>query len=191
MLKFYYGTMGAGKTTELIKTYDIYRRKGLNPVVIKPAVDDREGEQLGWGTTKSRITSEEIPAYYFKDLKKELPQLDYGVLLVDEAQFMTPEDIKYMSSVTDNKNVDVLAYGLKTDVNANLFPGAAALLAIADTTKELENLCQMPDCANLAQVHIRFINGVPDTSHRSVVIDKGDVTYKAICRKCYEKQKGY
>lgn len=65
-LKFYYGVMGAGKTTELIKTYDIYKRKGLDPVVIKPIIDDREGSQKGWGTTSSRLIKNPIPAYYFE-----------------------------------------------------------------------------------------------------------------------------
>lgn len=176
--------MGAGKTTELIKTYDIYKRKGLNPIVIKPAIDDREGKQVGWGVTKSRITSEEIPAYYYTDLQKELPQLQYDSLMVDEAQFMSEEDVRFIATSVDKP---ILAYGLRTDVNGRLFEGAAALLAFADNTKELENLCQFQECTNKAQMHLRFIDGVLDRSGKSVAIDKDNVTYMSVCRKCWGK----
>ena len=72
-LIFYYGVMGSGKTTELIKTYEIYKRKGLDPVVIKPSIDNREGTFFGWGITTSRLLKyKSIPAYYFKNLKKNL-----------------------------------------------------------------------------------------------------------------------
>lgn len=183
MFKFYYGCMGAGKTTEIIKTYDIYRRKGLDPVIIKPAIDTREGNFSGWGTTASRITKEAVPAYYYTDLKKELFYLNYGSILVDEAQFMSREDVHFLALVADKQQVPVLTYGLKTDVNGNLFEGSAALLALVDETKELESLCQIDHCQNKAIGHARFVNGVRDTSGASVVIEKGNVTYLAVCRK--------
>lgn len=182
MFKFYFGCMGAGKTTEVVKTYDLYKRKGLDPVVIKPAIDDREGKFRGWGETRSRITKEAIPAYYYTDLRKELPNLDYGSILIDEAQFISRDDAHYLGFIADKQKVPVLAYGLKTDVNGNLFEGSAALLAIVDEAKELEGLCQIDHCQNKAIGHARFIDGVRDRSGASVVIEKGNVTYLAVCR---------
>ena len=174
--------MGAGKTTELIKTYDIYKRKNLQPAIVKPAVDDREGTFTGWGFTASRITKEKAPAYYYNSIK-ELENLSFGTLLVDEAQFCTRKDVSFMCETADNLNIDILAYGLKTDVNGNLFEGAKSWLALADEIKELENLCQIDGCTNKAVAHKRFVNGVPDKSAASVVIDKGDITYLSVCRK--------
>lgn len=192
-LKFYYSTMFAGKTTDCIKTYDIYKRKGLNPVVIKPAIDDREGKFNGWGITTSRITRESIPAFYFTNLKDDLL---YNIsmdktkaILVDEAQFLAKEDILVLSKLTDQNNIDVICYGLKTDVNGNLFPGAAALLALVDESKEIDNICQMDNCTNKAQLHLRFIDGKVDKSGKSVAIEKGNITYKAVCRKCWNKER--
>lgn len=182
MLRFYTSTMAAGKTTQLIATYDIYKRKNLNPIILKPATDTREGTFHGWGTTKSRITSKEVPAYYYQNIK-EIDNLNFNSILVDEAQFMSPQDVKYLAKVTDDKDITTLAYGLKTDVNGNLFPGAAALIALADEILEIENLCQAENCTNKAVVHARYINGVRDNSGQSVAIEQGNVTYKALCRK--------
>lgn len=182
-LIFYYSVMGSGKTTDVVKTYDIYKRKGLNPLIIKPAIDTRDGHFNGYGTTKSRITSEEIPAYYAKSLKDELWRLDYGILIADEAQFFTPEDIYTLSQVVDRQNIDVLAYGLKNDVNGHLFPGTKALLELADDIKEIDKVCDEPYCLNKATHHLRYINGILDNSSESVAIEKGNITYTSVCRK--------
>lgn len=183
-LKFYYGVMGAGKTTELIKTYEIYKRKNLNPIVIKPSLDDREGKQNGWGTTSSRLIRKSIPAYYFKDLKTELPKLNYNIILVDEAQFLTVEDIKILSDIVDSKNINIITYGLKTDSNGHLFIGAQELLIKADITKELESLCDIPNCTHKATMHLRYINNKIDTkNNQQISIEKNNITYKSVCRK--------
>lgn len=188
MINFFYGTMGSGKTTELIKTYDIYKRKGLNPVIIKPIIDNREGDFDGWGFTQSRITRESVPCFYYKNIL-DIYKLDFNSILVDEAQFMDKKDIKYLIAYADHTNTPVLAYGLKTDVNGDLFNGAATWLALADRSIELENICQNDSCNNKAQLHIRFIDGKVDNSSESVVIDKGSVTYKSVCRNCWQKLK--
>lgn len=184
-LKFYYGVMGAGKTTELIKAYEIYKHKNLNPIVIKPSLDTREGNQIGWGTTSSRLIKESIPAYYFTDLKNELWKLDYGSILVDEAQFLTTEDVKILSDIVDMQKINVLTYGLKTDINGNLFTGAQALLAKADIIQELEALCEIPNCNHKALMHLRYINEKLDTSKNQIAIEKDNITYKSVCRKHY------
>jgi thymidine kinase len=182
MIKFYYGTMGAGKTTELLKTYDIYKRKSKKPLIIKPNIDNREGDFNGWGFTSSRITKDKAPAYYYSDIN-DIKDFDFGVLLIDEAQFCDKKDIDFICKYADEHKIDVLSYGLKTDVNGNLFFGAEKWLALADEIKELENLCQIDGCMCKAVAHKRFIDGKPDNSGKSVVIDKGNVTYLSVCRK--------
>lgn len=181
---FYYGVMGSGKTTELIKTYEIYKHKGLEPIVIKPCIDDREGTYSGWGVTTSRLLkNQSIPAYYFKKLRNELWKLDYKTILVDEAQFMSREDVLFLSKVVEKEKIKVLAYGLKTDSNGHLFPGSEALLTFADKFQELEALCEEPNCYEKAILHNRYIDGKLDISNTQVAIEKGNVTYKAVCRK--------
>ncbi len=183
MIKFYYGTMGAGKTTELIKTYDIYKRKGLEPVILRPAIDTREGKQEGWGITTSRITKESVPCYYYNDIL-DIYKLKNKSILVDECQFMKPSDVEYLVCYADECNIPLLGYGLKTDINGNLFEGAKKWLALSDISIELENLCQVEGCTNKAILHKRFINGKPDKSTQSIVIDGVDnVTYLSVCRK--------
>ena len=113
MIRFLYSTMFAGKTTDCLKAYDIYRRKGLNPIILKPVVDDREGSFKGWGWTQSRITRDRQPAYYYTDLQKELPQLDYGCIMVDEAQFLSRDDVLYLADVVDSKNIPMLHMDLR------------------------------------------------------------------------------
>lgn len=181
--KFYYGVMGAGKTTELVKAYKIYQYKNLNPLVIKPVIDNREGFQNGWGTTSSRLIKESIPAYYFKNLRKELWKLNYQSIFVDEAQFLTKDDIKVLSDVVDLQNINVLAYGLKTDSNGHLFDGAAELLVKADVIQELPTFCDIPNCEHKATMHLRYIDNKLDLNTKSVVIETGNVTYKSVCRK--------
>jgi len=189
-LKFYYGTMGAGKTTEALKTFEIYRRKNRNPLIVKPTFDDREGRFSGWGTIKSKLIPDIRPCFYVDNVMQQLyynPPQDFGLLIVDEVQFFNPSEIISLSSIVDEKNIDVICYGLKTDCRGKLFDGSAQLLAIADETKELDNLCDI--CGKAKPVmHLRFIDGEVDYLPQSIMIQKDNVDYKAVCRKCFKKE---
>lgn len=182
---FTYSTMGGGKTTDLIKTYDQLKRKGENPVIAKPATDFREGEFLGWGITGSRITKDKKPAFYFDSIKEVFDKVSFGILLLDEVQFMTPQDIEKLSKVDE----EVHAYGLKTDINGNLFPASAKLLAIAETIREIPMLCECIGCQNKAVIHSRYIGGKLDKTGISTMIDTGAVTYKSLCLNCWQKER--
>ena len=162
--------MNAGKTTQLLQADNIYKRKGYKTLIIKPSVDDREGKCNGWGTIESRLIKENTPCLY-----------------VDEAQFFTKKDIYNLTEITDKHNIPVLCYGLKTDVNGNLFDGSKALLALADEIKEIEQIC---DCGEKATIHLRYIDNKLEKNGSSVAVEKGKTTYESVCRKCWKDKLG-
>ena len=189
-LKFYYGTMGSGKTTELLKTADIYDRKGVEIAIIKPIIDDRNGKQEGWGTIESRLVNNlSKKAYYFKNIIDEVTnKIPFEMLFVDEAQFLSSNDIKELTTYADVYNIDVYCYGLKNDSTGRMFSGSRELMTIADECIELKNLCQHDKCKNPANFHLRYIDDVVDRSPIPIMIEKGNVTYKSLCRKHYMRE---
>lgn len=189
-LKFYYGTMGSGKTTELLKTADIYDRKGVEVAIIKPIIDDRNGKQEGWGTIESRLVNNlSKKAYYFKDIINEVTnKIPFEMLFVDEAQFLTSNDIKELVKYVDVYRIDVYCYGLKNDSTGRMFSGSRELMTMADECIELKNLCQHERCNNPANFHLRCIDGIVDTTPIPIMIEKGNVTYKSLCRFHYMRE---
>ena len=185
---FTYACMGAGKTTQMLTMFDQYKRRKKKPIIIKPCIDVREGTFAGWGITKSRITKYDEPTYYYRDLRSELDKLDFGVLFVDECQFLSREDVLVLCDLCDNRGVDVFCFGLKTDVTGNLFEGTRHLLALADEINEIQSPCEIEGCNNKAICHIRYIDGVRDDGGKSVAIETGNVTYKSVCRKHWKEQ---
>ena len=110
-----------------------------------------------------------------------MSKLDFKTLFVDEAQFLTKEDVLTLCKVAEEK--EVICYGLKTDVNGDLFSGAAALLALADETSEIEVPCEIDGCSKKAIAHIRYVDGVRETGvMKPVAIETGNITYKSVCR---------
>lgn len=187
-ITFNYGCMGSGKTSKMLTQFDMYKRRRKKPLIVKPCLDTREttgSDELfvGWGVTKSRITKNNEPVYYFDKLDTVLSSLEFGVLFVDECQFLTRDDIMVLCEIADERNIDVICYGLKTDINGNLFEGAKHLFALADEFVEIESLCEFDGCNHKSVAHIRFINDKVDLSGKTVAIEQGDVTYKSVCRK--------
>ena len=182
-LYFYYSVMGGGKTTSLLQTEYNYSKQGFKPLIVKPKLDDREGAQNGFGPIQSRILTGNHQALYVDSVTPEtLNGIDFNILLVDEVQFFKPQDIVALSDVADKRNIPVVCYGLKTDANGNLFEGTAKLLAIADSIKEIKHICK---CGRKATMHIRYIDGQVDTSGAAIAVEKGNVTYESVCRKCW------
>lgn len=183
-LYFYYSVMGGGKTTSLLQTEYNYSKQGFKPLIVKPKLDDREGAQNGFGPIQSRILTGNHQALYVDSVTPDtLKNIDFNILLVDEVQFFKPHDIVALSDIADKQNIPVVCYGLKTDANGNLFEGTAKLLAIADSIKELKHICK---CGSKATMHIRYIDGQVDTSGAAIAVEKGNVTYESVCRKCWK-----
>ena len=187
-LYFYYSVMGGGKTTSLLQTEYNYAKQGFKPLIIKPKLDDREGHQNGFGPIKSRILTGKHQALYIDSVSPETLQgIDFNILLVDEVQFFKPADIVALSDIADTQHIPVVCYGLKTDANGHLFDGSAKLLAIADSIKEIKCICP---CGAKATMHVRYVDGRVDTNPKPYAIEKGNITYESVCRKCYKRIKG-
>lgn len=184
MLKFYYGCMHAGKTLHLINAKEIYDRKGMKTIIIKPKTDTRDPvTDDGYCMIHSRFAPEKKAcASVFENLSELEKRIDkVDVVLIDEAQFMRTRDVEKLADIAQGKTV--LAYGLKNDINGNLFEGARGLLAYADEISEIPTLCEAKDCERPAHFHARYVNGVREVDSYAVGIEKDNVIYKSLCYK--------
>ena len=181
-LYFYYAAMNAGKSTTLLQADFNYRERGMQTMLWTADLDDRAGA----GTIGSRIGLEAGANRYADDTNlfdavvRELIRRKLDCILVDEAQFLTRDHVLQLCRITDDLKIPVLCYGLRTDFQANLFPGSAALLALADTLVELKAVCE---CGRKATMNLRV-----DADGHAVVAGEqteigGNDRYIALCRR--------
>ena len=188
-LHFKYGAMNCGKTDTLIKTAYNYMEQGLNVVVIKPSVDVKGGTNL---LSRSGVRREvDILATPTMDIAKELrarnKQKKLNCVLIDEAQFLSSEQIDQLFDIAKNENVSVIAHGLRADFRSELFPGSKRLFEIADNIEKLPTMCS---CGSQAEFNCRQVDGKFVFEGSQVAIDgEGEVTYAPLCGVCYEKAK--
>ncbi|GAB4172948.1 MAG: thymidine kinase [Wenzhouxiangellaceae bacterium] len=142
-LYFYYSTMNAGKTTALLQSAHNYRERGMRPLLMTPALDHRAGR----GVIRSRVGLEaEAVAFESGDdllaiTREEHRNGAVACVLVDEAQFLTRDQVFELTEVVDQLGIPVLAFGLRTDFRGELFEGSRYLLAWADELRELKTIC--------------------------------------------------
>ena len=142
-LYFNYSAMNAGKTTVLLQSAHNYRERGMTPLLFTPALDDRHKA----GVIQSRIglEAEAIPFQQTEDLfarvEQQLEHENIHCVLVDEAQFLTREQVYQLTDVVDRLNIPVLCFGLRTDFQGELFEGSRYLLAWSDQLAELKTIC--------------------------------------------------
>jgi len=142
-LYFYYSAMNAGKTTLLLQSAHNYRERGMNPLLFTPALDDR----YRVGMIRSRIGLEaEAVAFsmeddLFESVQECLSKRNIHCVLVDEAQFLTRDQVFQLTEVVDRLNIPTLCFGLRTDFQGELFEGSRYLLAWADQLEELKTIC--------------------------------------------------
>ena len=180
---FYYSAMNAGKTTTLLQSAHNYHERGMRTLLFTPALDTRHGE----GTIASRIglraqgrrfaRHDDLLAATKIDIAERGP---LHCVLVDEAQFLSQPQVLQLCEVADQLKIPVLCYGLRTDFQAKLFPGSAALLALADSLVELKAVCE---CGRKATMNLRV-----DSDGHAVVRGQqteigGNDRYIALCRK--------
>lgn len=189
-LYFKYGTMGSAKTMNLLITAYNLEEKGISVMCMKPSVDTRDGLDV----IKSRIGIEKrcVVIYPDSDLYKSVQNIRSievatfrpvtSWILVDEAQFLSKEQIDSLAKIVDDFNVNVMCFGLRTDFKSNLFEGSKRLFEIADSIEELKSVCE---CGKKT-----IINAKIDYCENVVVEGKqidvgGNEKYVSMCRKCW------
>lgn len=181
-LYFYYSAMNAGKSTVLLQSSYNYRERGMNTLLFIPVIDTR----YQTGTIHSRIGLKES-AYPFRedenlyDHVKDVYEKGSKIacVLIDEAQFLTKEQVHQLTDVTDFLKIPVLAYGLRTDFRGELFPGSHYLLALADELIELKTICH---CGRKAIMNMRLDAEGRAVSEGEQVLIGGNESYISTCR---------
>ncbi len=188
-LYFNYSTMNAGKSTVLLQASHNYRERGMDTYLMTAAVDGRAGT----GRIASRIgISEQADTFrpdtdVFSMIDARLKQGSVACVFVDEAQFLSEDQVWQLARAVDDLRVPVLAYGLRVDFQGKLFPGSAALLALADEMREVRTICK---CGRKATMVIRQDeNGRAITEGAQVQIG-GNETYVSLCRKHWREAVG-
>jgi thymidine kinase len=185
-LYFYYSSMNAGKSTALLQSSYNYRERGMNTLILAPLLDDRYG--VGKITSRIGLESKALTFRSEEDLLKLVRQRHeeepLNCVLVDEAQFLTKEQVFQLGEVTDGLNIPVLAYGIRTDFQGEPFPGSKYLLAWADNLKELKAICF---CGNKATMVIRLDQEGNAITQGSQVEIGGNDRYVSMCRKHFKE----
>ncbi len=190
-LHFFYGTMGAAKSTKLIQDRYNFIQNGTRVYVIKPKTDRHPEPKI---TTRIGL---ECPAAIHEKLNvdklREIPDFAISaVVLVDEVQFFSAPDIDALVTLADTYKLRVFCYGLMVDVNEKLFPASKHLIEVGAKLHELPVSCQMPGCQNLANHHLRYdSNGTVIRNGDAICVDDGRVKYMSVCRTCYDKALGH
>jgi len=188
-LYFYYASMNAGKSTNLLQADFNYRERGMATMLFTAAVDDR----FAAGTIASRIGLSAAATAFEAATDLEACVLDrhrggtLSCVLVDEAQFLTAEQVDQLARVADIHGIPVLAYGLRTDFQGALFPGSARLLALADSLVEIKSVCR---CGRKATMNLRVDAAGRAIGEGAQTEIGGNERYEALCRKHHREALG-
>ncbi len=179
--------MNAGKSTALLQSSYNYRERGMNTLVMAPQLDNRYGS----GKVKSRIGIETSATVFSKDddlfevIAAQNGKETLHCVLVDEAQFLTREQVFQLGDVTDRLNIPVLAYGLRTDFQGEPFEGSKYLLAWSDNLNEIKAICH---CGSKATMVIRLDSEGKAVTEGSQVEIGGNDRYVSMCRKHFREE---
>lgn len=178
-LYFKYGVMGSSKTAQALITKFNYENNGSKVLFIKPATDTRDGENI----VKSRIGLSSEVTVLKEDETLDAPDIAiYDVIICDESQFFTPEQIKWLKDVAVYLDIPVLCYGLLTDFQTNLFPGSKRLIELADSLQEIKMVCR---CGRKATINARIVDGEIVRDGEQVMLG-GNESYEAMCYECWD-----
>ena len=184
-LYFYYSSMNAGKSTNLLQSSYNYKERGMHTLVLAPQLDDRYGE----GKVTSRIGIETEATTFSKQtdlldlVSRADEQQDLHCVLIDEAQFLTREQVFQLGEITDKLNIPVLAYGLRTDFRGEPFEGSKYLLAWSDNLKEIKAICH---CGAKATMVLRMDQDGNAVTDGAQVEIGGNDRYVSMCRKHFK-----
>ena len=180
-LYFRYGVMGSSKSANALMVRYNYEERGQRALMVKPDIDQREGKAI----VNSRIGLQ-YPCIWFDELRA-MPVAEiqsYQCVIVDEAQFLTREEVQFLTDVVDDMKVPVICYGLRADFKGDLFPGSEALLAWADIIEEVKTICW---CGRKAIYNARFDEtGKVLKEGEQVVLGAND-KYIGLCRRHWKE----
>lgn len=188
-LYFSYAAMNAGKSTILLQASYNYRERGMQTLLFTAALDDR----AGLGVIASRIGVDAQAELFapgddlFAIIKARMAAEPIHCVLIDEAQFLTHDQVWQLARVSDRLKVPVMCYGLRTDFQGKLFPGSSELLAIADELREIRTIC---DCGAKATMVVRLDAAGNALIEGDQVDIGGNERYVSYCRKHWEEKTG-
>ena len=183
-LYFKYGAMGSSKTANALITKFNYEERGMKVWLIKPSIDNRDGaniirSRIGLEAFADVMTPETDIFALFEESHR-----DSDVIITDECQFFTPEQIDQLRRIVDVYDIPVMCFGLRTDFLTHLFPGSRRLFEVADSITEIKTICS---CGSKATVNARIDeNGNVVTTGSQILIGGNDF-YIAMCHKCWKK----
>jgi len=187
-LFFYYSSMNAGKSTTLLQSSHNYQERGMQTLILTPEVDDRFGQ----GIVRSRIGLEAKAVLFSKKedlLQVAKTELETGALhcvLVDEAQFLTQDQVSQLCRVVDQLEIPVLAYGIRTDFQGELFEGSRHLLAWADNLVEIKTICH---CGRKATMVVRLDADGKAVKEGTQIEIGGNDRYLSLCRRHFHEMR--
>jgi len=181
-LYFYYSSMNAGKSTTLLQSSFNYRERGMNTMLWTAAIDVRYApnhvtSRIGLDA-QARAFGPETDI--FAQTMAEHAETPLACILVDEAQFLTRDQVLQLARLCDEQNIPVLCYGLRTDFQGELFEGSGALLGLADTLSEIKTICE---CGRKATMNLRVTDSGEAVSEGDQTEIGGNDRYIALCRK--------
>ena len=188
-LYFHYSTMNAGKSTMLLQAAYNYRERGMRVALFTAALDDRAGagriaSRIGLGADAELFSGE---TDLFAAVAGSMENAPLHCVFVDEAQFLSHEQVWQLARVADRLGVPIMCYGLRTDFRGDLFPGSKALLALADTLREVRTICR---CGRKATMVVRLGADGKVLHDGDQVVIGGEDKYVSLCRRHWEEEMG-
>ena len=185
-LYFYYSSMNAGKSTNLLQSSYNYRERGMNTIVLTPELDTRYGgsivsSRIGLSTDAITFSTADNLLSLVGDAHRDST---LHCLLIDEAQFLTRDQVHQLRDVADDLGIPVLCYGLRTDFQGQLFEGSQHLLAWADSLIEIKTICH---CGRKATMVLRLDDQDRVVKQGAQIKIGGNEAYQAVCRKHFKR----
>ena len=186
-LYFNYSSMNAGKSTALLQADHNYRERGMSTILFTSAKDERYGKN----EIVSRIGIKAPATYFFEntnifeDVLKESQQNNTNCVLIDEAQFLSKDQVFQLGRIVDELNIPVLTFGIRTDFKGELFEGSQYLLAWSDNIKEIKTVCH---CGGKATMVVRINANGAVVSEGSQIEVGGNESYIPLCRKHFNSK---
>jgi thymidine kinase len=188
-LHFNYSTMNAGKSTVLLQASHNYAERGMQTYLLTARLDNRAGQ----GRIESRIgIGADADTYapgddLFARVRARLAAGPCACVFVDEAQFLTADQVWQLARAVDDLDVPVMAFGLRVDFRGQLFPGSAALLALADEMREVRTICH---CGRKATMVVRRDDTGRVLTDGDQVVIGGNERYVSLCRRHWREAVG-